>query len=112
VHHWDKKNDSITKFMVRILNAPPNYGPTWPKHVAGILNSHLFHTTQCVLSWHFLLTCICLWSRLFRMTLKSSVPYHVTSHVGGRETINCGRGLWGGGRETMNFILHTRYVNT
>jgi hypothetical protein len=30
---------------------------------------------------------------------------------GGWETMNCGRGLWGG-RETINFILHTRYVST
>jgi hypothetical protein len=30
---------------------------------------------------------------------------------GCRKTMNCGSGLWGG-RETMNFILHTRYVST
>jgi len=38
--------------MLRTLNVLPDYGPTWPKHAAGILNSHLFYITRCVLSWH------------------------------------------------------------
>jgi hypothetical protein len=45
-------------------------------------NSLLRHDEAICLSFTqisrlILLTCICLWSRLFRMTLKSSVPYHM-----------------------------------
>jgi hypothetical protein len=55
--------------------------------------------TEVFLTLTVVLTCICLRSRLFSYDL------------GHRKFRDVTPGLWGG-RETMNFILHTRYVST
>jgi hypothetical protein len=85
---------------------PPTALATPPDVRTSGFTPPLVHKPSTVCKETNLLTCICLRSRLFSYDLG-----HRTGTAHHRTFRDVTPGLWGGSRETMNFSLHTRYVN-